>query len=104
MWVNLDSLPELGFDHPEMIARGREVMRRMFVTEPLAFRLLPELFTLTQMQSLYELVLGQTVDKRNFRKSILDSGRVEQTDIIDKTSSRRGARMYRRKINELAED
>lgn len=104
VWVNLDSLPELGFDHPEMIAKGREVMRRMFLTEPLAFRLLPELFTLTQMQSLYELVLGQQVDKRNFRKSILDSGRVEQTDIIDKTSSRRGARMYRRKINGLTED
>lgn len=94
-WRDLDDLPELGFDHPEMIHEGRGYLRQLIQVSPLAYRLLPELFTLTQVQTLYELILGTPVDKRNFRKHILESGYVEPTEIIDKSTSRRGARMYR---------
>ncbi len=93
-WTPVDELPELGFDHPEMIEKAREVMRRKFVTEPLAFELLPELFTLTQLQTLYELVMAQPLDKRNFRKRIAEFSCIEPTGQIDKTGSRRGARLY----------
>lgn len=94
-WRDLEDLPELGFDHPEMIHESREYLRQLIQVSPLAFRLLPDLFTLTQVQTLYELILGKPVDKRNFRKQILESGYVEQTEMIDKSTSRRGARLYR---------
>lgn len=94
-WRDLDDLPELGFDHPEMIHESREYLRQLIQVEPLVFKLLPNLFTLTQVQSLYELILGATVDKRNFRKHILETGYIEQTEMIDKSTSRRGARLYR---------
>lgn len=94
-WRDLDDLPELGFDHPEMIHESREYLRQLIQVEPLVFKLLPDLFTLTQVQSLYELILGATVDKRNFRKHILETGYIEQTEMIDKSTSRRGARLYR---------
>lgn len=94
-WVRLDELPPLGFDHPEMVRMTLGVIRRKFSTEPIGFNLLPELFTLSQLQTLYETILGEPIDKRNFRKRIAETGCVEKTDLIDKTGSRRGASLYR---------
>lgn len=71
------------------------VIRRKFSTEPIGFNLLPELFTLSQLQTLYETILGEPIDKRNFRKRIAETECVEKTDLIDKTGSRRGASLYR---------
>ena len=59
------------------------------------FRLLPDLFTLTQLQKLYEAVNGEELDKRNFRKRIKDMDFIEKTELIDKTGSKRGAFLYR---------
>lgn len=95
VWVRLDELPPLGFDHPEMVRRTLSIIRRKFSTEPIGFNLLPELFTLSQLQTLYETILGEPIDKRNFRKRIADTGCVEKTELIDKTGSRRGASLYR---------
>ena len=94
-WVDMEGLPQLGFDHPEMIAQALEEMRRIILTESLAFNLLPELFTLTQLQNLVESVTGRKLDKRNFRKRIMELPGIEVTDRIDKQSSKRGARLYR---------
>ena len=94
-WLPLDELPELGFDHPMMIERALAALRRKFAVEPVAFRLLPPLFTLSQLQALYETVLGEEIDKRNFRKRVAEVESVVATDCIDKTGSRRGARLYR---------
>ncbi len=94
-WIPLRSLPELGFDHPLMIEKSLAKLRRKLESEPLAFNLLPELFTLTQLQMLYETILGEEIDKRNFRKRVAELNSIVATDQIDKTNSRRGARMYR---------
>lgn len=94
-WMPLDELPDLGFDHPQMIARALASLRRKFAVEPVAFRLLPPLFTLSQLQSLYEAVLGEEIDKRNFRKRVAEANCVVPTENIDKKCSRRGARLYR---------
>lgn len=94
VWMDVNNLPELGFDHKEMIERALSEMRRRAMTEPLAINLLPRLFSLTQLQNLYETVLDKKLDKRNFRRRILESGFIEPTDQIDKLSSRRGARLY----------
>ena len=94
-WTDVDKLPELGFDHLEMIEKAMEVMRRKILTGSLAFNLLPELFTLTQLQNLVEAVSAKKLDKRNFRKRITDNPDIEPTEFIDKETSKRGARLYR---------
>ncbi|MDE6076310.1 MAG: DNA mismatch repair protein MutT, partial [Muribaculaceae bacterium] len=94
-WTPVESLPPLGFDHSVMIERALDVIRRKIITGSLAFNLLPEYFTLTQLQSLVESVTGKELDKRNFRKSISVNPDIELTGLIDKSSSKRGARLYR---------
>ena len=64
-------------------------------SEPISFKLLPNLFTLTQLQRLYEAVCGEEVDKRNFRKRIKEMDFIEKTELIDKSGSKRGAYLYR---------
>lgn len=95
VWIKLDSLPELGFDHREMVNKAIELIKIKFTFEPIAFRLLPQNFTLTGLQQLYETVHGYTIDKRNFRKRVAENPCIEKTDLIDKISSRRGAALYR---------
>jgi 8-oxo-dGTP diphosphatase len=94
-WIDVTALPQLYSDHNEMIIRAQELMRQKLRTEPIGFRLLPNLFTLTQLQKLYEAVSGELLDKRNFRKRIKDMDFIEKTDLIDKTSSKRGAYLFR---------
>lgn len=99
-WVNIDEIPDLIFDHNQMVEKARTVMKEKASTAPIGFNLLPELFTLTQLQSLYEAIYGEPMDKRNFRKRIADMGYIEKTDKIDKTGSKRGAYLY--KFNDKA--
>lgn len=94
-WVNIDELPQMYSDHNEMVAKARRMMRNKISNEPISFRLLPSLFTLTQLQRLYEAVCGEEVDKRNFRKRIKEMDFIEKTELIDKTGSKRGAYLYR---------
>ena len=94
-WVNFDEVPSLYSDHNEMIERARKLMRQKISTEPISFRLLPSLFTLTQLQKLYEAISGERIDKRNFRKRIKDMDFIENTGLVDKSASRRGAFLYR---------
>lgn len=94
VWTPLDDLPVLGFDHPQMIKAALAVLRQKIVSTPLVFNLLPEYFTLLQLQQVYEKLLGQPMDKRNFRKRVAENPFIEKTALIDK-SSRRGASMYR---------
>ena len=86
---------QLYSDHNEMVRKALKLMRQKLKTEPISFRLLPSLFTLTQLQRLYEAVNGEEVDKRNFRKRIKDMDFIEKTELIDKTGSKRGAFLYR---------
>lgn len=94
-WVNIDQLPHLIFDHEQMVAKAREMMKQKASHKPIGFELLPEFFTLTQLQTLYEAIYGEELDKRNFRKRVAEMGFIEKTDKIDKTTSRRGAYLYK---------
>lgn len=94
-WVDIDEVPQMFSDHNEMIRKARKLMQQKIKTEPISFQLLPSLFTLTQLQRLYEAVNGEEVDKRNFRKRIKDMDFIEKTELIDKQSSKRGAYLYR---------
>lgn len=99
-WIKIDELPPLIFDHPEMIAKARELMKHQASDNPISFNLLPELFTLTQLQNLYEAIYGEQIDKRNFRKRVAMMDFIEKTDFIDKSGSKRGAYLY--KFNDKA--
>lgn len=94
-WVKINELPPLIFDHPQMVSKARELMKQKAEMEPIGFNLLPKLFTLTQLQSLYEAIFGEVIDKRNFRKKIAEMGFIEKTDKIDKSTSKRGAALYK---------
>jgi len=94
-WVNIDELPQLYSDHNKMVKHAITMLRQRIDDEPLCFNLLPELFTLTQLQRVYEAILGKEIDKRNFRKRVKAIEIIEQTALIDKQSSKRGAALYR---------
>lgn len=93
-WINIKELPLLIFDHPKMVEKARKLMRQNAAIKPIGFNLLPKLFTLSQLQSLYEAIYGETIDKRNFRKRVAEMDFIEKTDKIDKQSSKRGAALY----------
>lgn len=103
-WVNIKDLPPMYSDHRDMIRRARKMMQEKIKTEPISFRLLPSLFTLTQLQRLYEAVNGEEVDKRNFRKRVKEMEFIEKTELIDKTGSKRGAYLYRFNSSTYYED
>lgn len=95
VWVNLDEMPPLYSDHATMVEDALDALRHRISTEPICFSLLPEMFTLTQFQNVYDAILGKEQDKRNFRKRAKQSNVVVETFIIDKTTSKRGAMLYR---------
>ena len=75
-------------------------LRDIAKTEPVGFKLLPKLFTLPQLQNLYECIYNTKFDSRNFRKKILSKGFLEKSDKKDKSSSKKGAFLYRfKRIN-----
>ena len=94
-WVNLEDMPQLYSDHNIMVSKAINMLRRRINTEPLSFNLLPDLFTLTQLQHVYEAILGEEIDKRNFRKRIKTIDFIEKTELVDKITSKRGAALFR---------
>lgn len=94
-WVNIEELPQLYSDHNDMVNKAITLLRRRISSEPLSFNLLPDMFTLTQLQNVYEAILGESIDKRNFRKRIKTIEYIEKTNQIDKITSKRGAALYR---------
>ncbi len=94
-WEELDKVGKLIFDHNQMLSDTIEILRRKAATKPLGFNLLPEKFTLPQLQSLYEAIYQTKLDKRNFRKRILDMDILEKQQDKDKSNSKRGAFYYK---------
>ena len=94
-WVAVDELPQLYSDHNQMVEDALRELRRRLNYEPLSFSLLPELFTLTQLQNVFEAILNKELDKRNFRKRVKMIDTIVVTDKIDKKTSKRGAALYK---------
>lgn len=94
-WMPLASLPELAFDHGKIFDRAFQKIRNRISYQPIAFELLPEKFTLTQLQNLYEVILNKKLDKRNFRKKMLNYGILKELDEKQKGVSYRAAKLYK---------
>lgn len=93
-WYALSELPELAFDHAQILKDAHERLRGKIKYQPIGFELLPPKFTLTQIQKLYEKVLGRQLDKRNFRKKILKMDILEGLDEKETNVPRRAAQLY----------
>ncbi len=100
-WVNLEEASNLIFDHSQMVRDALAILRRKAVLEPIGFNLLPEKFTMTHLQSLYEAIYIKSLDKRNFRKKMLSFNFIEKLDEIDKSGSKKGAFLYKFKDRNL---
>jgi len=70
-WYPVSKIPDLAFDHNQIVYKAIQSLKHKLHTEPIGFELLPEKFTLGQLQKLYEIILNATLDKRNFRRKIL---------------------------------
>jgi 8-oxo-dGTP diphosphatase len=94
-WFSMTDLPKLAFDHKRILRTARERLRAKVRYQPIGFELLPEQFTLRQLQHLYEVILNRELDKRNFRKKVLAMEFVKETNEIEKDVAHRAARLYR---------
>lgn len=94
-WFSPDDIPDLAFDHDTILEIAIERLRGKVRYQPIGFELLPPKFTLTQLQKLYETVLEQPIDKRNFRKKILKMEILQELDEVETDVARRAARLYR---------
>lgn len=93
-WYDIDEVPSLVLDHDQMVQDALERIKRKARYKPIGFELLPEKFTIPQLQRLYEAVYRQEFDARNFRKKVLSLNVLNKLDEKDKTTSRRGAFLY----------
>ena len=93
-WHPVYDLPPLAFDHKEIIEYSLKRVRERLEFCPIAFQLLPEKFTLTELQKTYELILDKKLDKRNFRKKFLALSILKELDECTKSGSKRPARLY----------
>lgn len=94
-WHPVSQLPKLAFDHTQIFTKGFLKIRRKITYQPIAFELLPEKFTLTQLQHLYEVILNKKLDKRNFRKKMLNYGILKELNEKQKGVSYRAATYYK---------
>lgn len=94
-WVSLKKIPTLIFDHKQMIKMAKEKLRYKAAFHPILFELLPERFTLPQLQNLYEGVYDSLIDKRNFSRKVLSTGLLIKQNHKEKITSKKGAFYYR---------
>lgn len=94
-WVKLSEIPKLPFDHNKIIEKSLDKLRSRVKTQPIGFELLPEKFTLPQLQLLYEKILGKDLDKRNFRKKIMKMDLLEKLNEKENNTVGRSAFLYK---------
>jgi 8-oxo-dGTP diphosphatase len=94
-WRSLSGIPELIFDHRSMVDRALLELVETVKVRPIGFELLPEKFTLVQLQNLYEAIYLKQIDKRNFRKKILSMTLLDKQEDKERETSKKGAWYYR---------
>ena len=94
-WFTVTKLPPLAFDHNDIMRAALQRLRGKLTYAPIGFELLPRKFTIKQLQKLYEIVIGEELDNRNFRKKIFGMGVLRELDEIQKNVPHRAARLYK---------
>ena len=93
-WFPLDEIPALAFDHDHMLRMATQRLRQEIHFHPIGFELLPEKFTLRELQSLYEAILGITFDRRNFAKKMLHLEILNELDETVWPTPKREAKLF----------
>ena len=101
-WWSVCHLPPLAFDHAGILAYALQRLRYKLEYTAVGFELLPETFTLSELQAAYEVILGETLDKRNFRRKILGAEVIEEIG-EHRTGEGRPAKLYRFRDDAVAE-
>ena len=100
-WFPVGHLPTMAFDHKKIVKYAVERIRAKIGYSTIAHGLVPEKFRLSELQKVYELILKQSIDKRNFVKRLKNFGLVEPTGEIDRTGHHRPAKLYKFTSKEL---
>jgi 8-oxo-dGTP diphosphatase len=106
VWVPIREVPELAFDHNEIFENALDELKRKIQLRPIGFELLPDKFTLSELQNLYEAILGRELDKRNFRRKMLRSGFLTALEEKQQGVANKPAQFYqfnRQKYEELGQ-
>lgn len=94
-WFALDEVPQLAFDHDQILRKAEQALRRQIHFEPVGFELLPEQFTIKELQNLYEAILGIRFDRRNFYNKMKRLEMLEQLDETVNPSQKKEAFLFR---------
>lgn len=98
-WFDVNNVPPLMFDHAEILASGLDYLRYKVRHEPIGFSLLPEKFTLLELQEIYESILNKSLDKPNFRRKFQKMNLLINCKEKQKNVTHRAATLYRFDIN-----
>jgi len=101
-WWSIQQLPPLAFDHARIVDYALTRLRYKIEYSAVGFRLLPETFTLSDLQKAYEIILAEPLDKRNFRRRIIEAAVIESIDEV-RSGEGRPARLYRFRPDAVAE-
>ncbi|MCI0401221.1 MAG: NUDIX hydrolase [Gammaproteobacteria bacterium] len=93
-WYSLDALPPLAFDHKDIIAMAHKRLSSKLDYSTIALQFMPEKFTLSALQKVYEIILGERLDKRNFRKRVITFACIQHTGELAQYGKHRPARLY----------
>lgn len=94
IWLPVQDVPQLAFDHNDILRKAQDYLKHKIYIEPVGFELLPEKFTIAQLQRLYEVILDETLDKRNFRRKILKTDFVLPLDEKQTGVAHKPAQLY----------
>ncbi|QES90704.1 NUDIX hydrolase [Rhizosphaericola mali] len=105
-WFSIDQLPELAFDHEAIFEKALSRLRTKIQYEPIGFNLLNTEFPFSDLEDLYQTIIGESIDRRNFRKKIMSYGLLDETNKIRKEGSGRPGKLFKfnkEKYQSLAE-
>jgi 8-oxo-dGTP diphosphatase len=101
-WFPVEQLPEMALNYPEVVSYALRRLRYKLEYTAVGFQLLPEQFSLSELQKTYEMILGESLDKRNFRRRILEAEIIESTSHL-RSGEGRPARLFRYRPDAVAE-
>ncbi|WP_158996137.1 NUDIX domain-containing protein [Mucilaginibacter sp. L196] len=94
-WVNVEEIPNLVMDHTSILKKALEVLREQLIYKPIGYSLLPEEFTLTELQRLYEAILGIKLNRGNFYRRVMKFGILIKSDNVRRGGAHKAPDLYR---------
>lgn len=94
-WLKINEIPNLAFDHNDMIKKALQRLKDKLTYKPIGFDLLPEKFLFSDLENLYSTILQKDIDRRNFRKKMLSFSIIEETDEFSSKKGGRPAKLYK---------